>query len=37
LRERLAQAVRAMDYGDASWSSIARDTIAVYRRVCIAQ
>jgi glycosyltransferase involved in cell wall biosynthesis len=37
LCERLAQAVRAMDYGDASWSSIARDTIAVYRRVCIAQ
>ncbi len=34
LRDRLAHAVRAMDYGDSSWSAIARDTIAVYRQVC---
>jgi glycosyltransferase involved in cell wall biosynthesis len=34
LRDRLADAVRAMDYGDSSWSAIARDTIAVYRQVC---
>jgi glycosyltransferase involved in cell wall biosynthesis len=34
LRERLAEAVRAMDFGDASWLSIADKTIAVYERVC---
>src|SRR6185312_4927107 len=34
LRGRLGEAVRRMDYGDASWAAIARDTIAVYRQVC---
>jgi glycosyltransferase involved in cell wall biosynthesis len=34
LRGRLAEAVSAMDYGDTSWSAIARDTITVYQRVC---
>jgi len=34
LRERLAEAVRAMHFGDASWLSIADKTIAVYERVC---
>jgi glycosyltransferase involved in cell wall biosynthesis len=33
LRERLAAAVRAMDFGDASWLSIAEKTVAVYESV----
>ena len=33
LRERLAEAVRAMNFGDASWLTIAEKTITVYTRV----
>ena len=32
LRERLAEHVRAMNFGDESWKSIARETEAVYRK-----
>ena len=30
VRERLAERVRAMEFGDASWAAIARDTAGVY-------
>jgi len=33
LRERLAAMVRAMDFGDASWNTIAKQTMAVYQSV----
>jgi glycosyltransferase involved in cell wall biosynthesis len=33
LRERLAQRVRAMDFGDGAWRVIAGETVEVYRRV----
>jgi glycosyltransferase involved in cell wall biosynthesis len=33
LRERLAERVRAMRFGDESWMSIATQTVAVYRQV----
>jgi glycosyltransferase involved in cell wall biosynthesis len=33
LRDRLAQSVRAMNFGDQSWLDIARQTIATYHRV----
>jgi glycosyltransferase involved in cell wall biosynthesis len=33
LRERLAERVRAMRFGDESWMSIAAQTVAVYARV----
>jgi len=33
LRERLSAKVRAMEFGDASWNSIAKQTMAVYERV----
>ena len=33
LRERLAASVRAMNFGDQSWLSIAKQTVAAYERV----
>ena len=33
LRERLAEQVRAMNFGDESWLSIAKKTLAVYEGV----
>lgn len=34
LRETLAAKVRAMDFGESSWLSIAEKTLAVYKAVC---
>lgn len=34
LRERLADKVRTMDFGDSSWLAIAEKTLAVYQAVC---
>jgi len=33
LRERLAERVRAMDFGDGAWREIAEETVAAYGRV----
>jgi glycosyltransferase involved in cell wall biosynthesis len=33
LRERLANNVRAMDFGDESWQMIAKQTMETYERV----
>jgi glycosyltransferase involved in cell wall biosynthesis len=37
LRERLAERVRGMRFGDESWMSIATQTVAVYRQVADSQ
>ena len=37
LRDRLSASVRAMDFGDNSWLSIAEKTLAVYSDVCSGQ